>query len=153
MFVDLFVCLSLCLFVCLSVCSLSATRIERVQGKGGAGKQVSVVKLVFASLCVCLFDCLFVCLFACLLVCLSLCLSVCYSDWERARLGGALKQVLCFDFCCCLFLCLFHCVFRGPVSMGESLATCKCVLGVWIFGERACYGEQVPCFLPLPHFL
>ena len=38
-FVCLFVCLSLCLFVCLSVCSLSATRIERVQGKGHSCKK------------------------------------------------------------------------------------------------------------------
>ena len=104
-----------------------------------------------------------VCLLVCFLVCnsdyLFVCLFVCFSVCGESKVGGSEQAGFTFEISFCLFLCLFHChlsavcVFRGPVSMVESLAPCKCVLGLWIFGERACYGEQVPCFLPMSHFL
>ena len=103
---------------------------------GGSGQAGFSFQLVFASLCVCLFVCLFVCLSVSLFVFLFVCLSVCYSDSERARLGGAGKQILHLYFCC-LFLCLFHCnltavcVFRGSVSISESP---DCVNVFWICG-------------------
>ena len=64
--------------------------------------------------------------------------SVCNSDWERARLGGARKQVsvlkLAFaSLCVCRFVCLFVCLL---VSLSFCLSVCT-----WIGREQG-WGEQ-----------